>query len=153
MQSQLQWHYKQFDELSSKELYEILLLRSLVFVVEQNCVYLDLDGKDQSSYHLWASLNDMIVAYVRLLPPGLSYDEASIGRVITHPDHRKNGFGIDLMNHAIERTLHQFNATDIRISAQCYLEQFYGNLGFKIIGVPYLEDGIPHVEMLLQRVH
>lgn len=153
MQSQLQWHYKQFDELSSNELYEILQLRSLVFVVEQNCVYLDLDGKDQSSYHLWASLNDVIVAYVRLLPPGLSYDEASIGRVITHPDHRKNGFGIELMNHAIERTLHQFNVTDIRISAQCYLEQFYGNLGFKIIGASYLEDGIPHVEMLLQRVH
>jgi len=153
MQHSLQWHYKHFDVLTTHELYEILKLRSLVFVVEQNCVYLDPDGKDQSSFHFWATLDGVIVAYVRILPPGLSYEEASIGRVITHPDYRRNGFGIELMQRAIEQTIQQFHVNDIRIGAQCYLENFYENLGFKKVGEPYLEDDILHVEMLLQRTH
>lgn len=147
----MEWTYKFFDELTTTELYDILWLRSRVFVVEQNCVYLDTDYKDQKSYHLMGKINNILVAYVRILPPGLSYEEASIGRVITNPDFRGNGYGIDLMNLAIEKTLSQFNANSIKIGAQLYLHKFYSDLGFVQSGEEYLEDGIPHIEMLLTR--
>lgn len=147
----MEWTYKFFDELTTIELYDILWLRSRVFVVEQNCVYLDTDYKDQKSFHLIGKINGVIVAYVRILPPGLSYNEASIGRVLTNPDFRGKGYGIELMNLAIEKTLDQYNVQSIKIGAQLYLHKFYSDLGFVQSGEEYLEDGIPHIEMLLTR--
>ena len=146
----INWTYKKFSDLNTAELYEILWLRSKVFVVEQNCVYLDNDFKDQESWHLCGWIENRLVAYVRILPQGLSYAEASIGRVLTHPDFRKQGLGIELMKVAINKTITQFNVNAIKISAQCYLLNFYTSLGFKICGEEYLEDDIPHIEMLFQ---
>jgi len=143
------WTYKHFTELTTNELYDILWLRSRVFVVEQNCVYLDVDYKDQKSYHLMGTIDGKLVAYVRILPPGLSFEEASIGRVLTNPDFRGNGHGIELMKLAINKTLEQYNVKAIRIGAQCYLNNFYQNLGFENSGEEFLEDGIPHIEMVL----
>lgn len=145
----IHWTYKNYTDLTTDELYQILSLRSKVFVVEQNCVYQDLDNKDQECWHLLGYINDTLVAYVRLLPPGLSYAEASIGRVITHPDYRQKGYGIALMQLAIEKANIQFSTQKLKISAQCYLINFYESFGFKILGVEYLEDGIPHIEMIL----
>lgn len=142
-----QWTYKHFSELNTTELYDILELRSKVFVVEQNCVYLDLDYKDQSSWHLMGRINDKLASYVRIIPPGVSYEEASIGRVVTDPEQRGKGLGKELMLAAIERTRKQFNIQSIKIGAQCYLKKFYGDLGFIICSEEYLEDGIPHIEM------
>lgn len=130
-------------------MYEILQLRNRVFVVEQNCVYDDTDDKDLHCYHLCGYVDEQLVAYARIVPPGISYEEPSIGRVVTHPKHRKYGYGKMLMKTAIEETRHQFNATSIRISAQEYLLKFYSELGFTNTGKSYLEDGIPHAEMLL----
>lgn len=142
------WTCKKFDELSTTELYCILHLRSTVFVVEQNCAYLDPDNRDAGSYHLCGWLHNKLVAYCRLLPPGLAYaDEASIGRVVTDPAHRKAGFGKIMMTKAIELTMELFRVSSIKIGAQQYLKKFYGDLGFKVMSEPYLEDGIPHVHM------
>ncbi len=146
----IMWTCKKFEDLTVAELYCILNLRSQVFVVEQNCVYLDTDGKDVASYHLCGWLHNELVAYCRLLPPGVAYPQvASIGRVATHAAHRKDGYGKILMQKAIEKTIDLFNVIKIKIGAQQYLIKFYSNLGFKVISEPYLEDGIPHVEMLL----
>ena len=137
-------------ELTASELYIILKLRSEVFVVEQNCVYLDADGKDAGAYHLCGWLNnEVLVAYARLLAPGVSYNEASIGRVVTSPAHRKDGHGKILMQKAIDHTMDLFNISAIKIGAQQYLIKFYNSVGFSVTSEPYLEDGIPHVEMLL----
>lgn len=146
------WTCKKFNELSPAELYNILKLRSEVFVVEQNCVYLDTDGKDTDAWHLCGWLNgELLVAYARLLAPGVSYAEASIGRVVSSPAHRKDGYGKILMQKAIENTCSIFSVTAIKIGAQQYLTTFYNNLGFTVTSEPYLEDGIPHVEMLLSK--
>ena len=146
------WTCKKFNELSPAELYNILKLRSEVFVVEQNCVYLDTDGKDQDAWHLCGWLNDeLLIAYARLLAPGVSYPEASIGRVVSSPAYRKDGYGKLLMQKAIENTCTIFSVTEIKIGAQQYLTTFYNNLGFTVTSEPYLEDGIPHVEMLLSK--
>jgi ElaA protein len=145
----LTWKYKSFNELSPQELYSILKLRSEVFVVEQNCVYLDTDDKDQESFHLCGWNENDLVAYARILPPGQAFKEASIGRVATNSLYRKTGSGRVLMNHAIEKTLEQFAVSEIKIGAQLYLLTFYTSLGFKRSGPEYLEDGIPHVEMTL----
>jgi ElaA protein len=142
------WTYKHFNELTNTELYDILHLRNIVFVVEQNCVYNDTDGKDKESWHLCGSIDNKLVAYVRILPPGVSYPEASIGRVVTHPNYRSKGHGIELMKIAIDKTRSLFNTNSIRISAQCYLLKFYSDLGFTTVGEEYLEDGIPHIEMV-----
>lgn len=144
----LNWTYKSFEQLSPEELYDILRLRSEIFVVEQNCVYLDTDNKDQQSFHLCARLNDALVAYARILPPGLAYEEPSIGRVSTSPSYRKHGAGRILMEKAIEFTSKQFPGHDIKIGAQLYLNKFYSSLGFKQLGDTYIEDGIPHIHMI-----
>ena len=143
------WTYKHFTELTTKELYQILTLRSLVFVVEQNCVYLDLDQKDCNCWHLCGWEAEEVVSYARVLAPGVSYEEASIGRVITSPNHRKKGYGIALMQEAIQKTRAQFNTTRIKIGAQCYLMNFYESFGFHVSSEEYMEDGIPHIEMQL----
>lgn len=148
---QLNWIYKSFDELTTSELYAILQLRSEVFVVEQNCVYLDVDGKDKKSFHLMAWQGDELVAYTRLVPPGVSFSEASIGRVITSPKFRGLGIGITLLEKSIAHILETYNTNKIRIGAQLYLKKFYEGFGFVAEGEEFLEDGIPHIEMVLER--
>lgn len=143
------WILKPFATLTTVELYAILELRSEVFVVEQNCVYQDIDGKDKKSLHLMAWLGDELIAYTRLVPQGVSFTEASIGRVITSPRHRGFGLGITLMQKSIAHTLSHYATDQIRIGAQLYLKKFYEGLGFKTVSDPFLEDGIPHIEMLL----
>ena len=146
----IKWFCKKFTELEVSELYEIMKLRSEVFVVEQNCVYLDADGKDEKSYHFYAIENDSIIAYTRLLPPNLSFTEASIGRVLTAPSERRRGLGIELMEKSISKTKELFDTQTIKIGAQLYLQSFYEGLGFKQCSDEYFEDGIPHIEMILK---
>lgn len=146
----MRWHAAPFAELSVDELYELLALRQRVFVVEQSCPYLDCDGKDRSAFHLLGrDAEGVLVAYARLLPPGASFAEAAIGRVVTAPEVRRSGAGRELMREAIARTRALYGPGPIRIGAQRYLERFYEELGFHIASAPYDEDGIPHVEMLL----
>jgi ElaA protein len=145
------WHCKKFDDLSPHELYKIMQLRNEVFVVEQNCVYQDADDKDPHCYHLMGWNNDKLVAYTRLLPPGLAYTEPSIGRVVTSPSARGGGIGRELMEKSIEEVHQLFGTTSIKIGAQLYLLHFYTSLGFKQTSVVYLEDNIEHVEMILLR--
>ena len=145
---------KNFDELTSHELYEILRLRSEIFVVEQNCVYLDLDNLDQEAVHLLYTLDDdKIVGYVRLLKPSTRFPSASIGRVVTHEKYRHQGISTNLMKKAIQYIFEEWKTNQIRISAQKYLRQFYESLGFIVLSDEYLEDGIPHYEMRLTLEH
>jgi ElaA protein len=148
---QLNWIYKPFNELTTNELYSVLQLRSEVFVVEQNCVYQDIDGKDLKSTHLMAWHNDNLVAYTRLVPAGISFEEVSIGRVITSPFYRGLGIGITLLEKSIEQILATYQTNKIRIGAQLYLKKFYEGFGFIAEGDEFLEDGIPHIEMVLER--
>jgi len=148
MNLEITWQLKKFEELTGNEVYEILRLRSEVFVVEQNCVFLDMDNKDQESYHLQGRIGPSLIAYVRILPPGLSYDQSSIGRVVTSPSFRRNGAGIELMKTAISNSYTLFGIQPIMIGAQLYLKNFYENLGFIQYSEVYLEDDIPHIKMI-----
>ncbi len=148
---QLNWVYKRFDELTATELYAILQLRNEVFVVEQNCVYQDADNKDSQSFHLAGWYGDDLAAYCRIMPPGISYPECSIGRVVSSPAYRKKGAGRELMKKGIEKAFNEFNSTAITIGAQLYLKDFYTSLGFKQSGGQYFEDGIPHIAMQLNK--
>src|SRR5213595_1931112 len=142
------WLLKKFDELTPQELYSILQLRNEVFVVEQNCVFQDADDKDQNSYHLMGFINNKLVAYTRLVPPGEIYQEPSIGRVVTSPSVRKSGAGRELMNQSINEVYNLFGNRPIKIGAQLYLKGFYNSLGFQQVGDVYLEDGIEHIYMV-----
>ena len=144
----LNWQLKTFDELTVTELYHILQLRCEVFIVEQNCPYLDPDGKDFKSHHLMGSMDGNLVAHARLVKPGVSYQEVSIGRVVTSPKYRRGGYGIELMNEAISQIEYVYGKVPIRIGAQAYLKKFYESFGFVDLNEPYLEDGIPHLIML-----
>lgn len=144
----MEWFVKSFSELSPDELYEILRLRSEVFVIEQKCIYQDMDRLDKQSIHLLGLYNGSLVAYARLLPPGVSYMEASIGRVVVSPAYRSMNFGRDLMKEAMRVCCQSFNVTSITISAQLYLLRFYRELGFHETGDPYPEDDIPHIKMV-----
>lgn len=139
---------KTFNELSSSELYQILQLRSEIFVVDQNCVFQDMDNKDQQSYHHFCYVDGKLAGYSRLLPAGLSYKEISIGRVVSAPAFRGIGLGKELMQKSIEACEKLFEETTIRIGAQRYLSKFYNSLGFIESGEPYVEDGILHIEMV-----
>ena len=145
-----EWKCKTFDELDVHELYAILRLRSEVFVVEQNCVFLDMDNKDGGSLHFMGFIGDELAAYTRLVPPGYIYQEMSIGRVVTSSKHRSKGLGKDLMKHSIEACYQYFGEGPIKIGAQYYLLKFYTSLGFEVISDIYLEDGIEHVYMMLR---
>lgn len=145
----MEWKWKRFSELSAEELYALLQLRSRVFVVEQNCIFLDADGRDAEAWHLMG-FQKGLVAYLRAFPPGLRYAEASIGRVVTNPDVRAKGLGKELMKEGLARVAKQFARPAIRISAQSYLEKFYRDFGFEAQGEEYLEDDIPHREMLFR---
>lgn len=139
---------KNFKELSVEELYAILQLRSEVFVVEQDCVYQDVDFKDQKALHVFGKKESKIIAYTRIFKAGDYFKEASIGRVVVKDTERKYGYGYDLMNASIKAVQSEFNAIIVTISAQVYLTKFYNSLGFKQVGEGYLEDGIPHIEMI-----
>jgi len=143
----IQFKIKPFNELSTQELYEILKLRSEVFVVEQNCVYQDIDSKDQKALHVLGIHNDELVAYCRLFDAGYYFDQASIGRVIVALKHRENKWGHDLMREAIAGVATHFGKNQITISAQLYLQKFYESHGFVATSEVYLEDDIPHIEM------
>jgi ElaA protein len=136
-----------FKSLSAEELYDILKLRSAIFVVEQNCVYQDMDDKDKTALHVIGYKENELVAYARLLPKGVSYKEASIGRVAVSQGQRGKKEGRALMEEAIRHTLKEFNTNEIVISAQLYLEKFYTDLGFIKESDIYLEDDIPHIKM------
>jgi ElaA protein len=144
----LTWHCKPFESLSAKELYNILRLRTSVFILEQNCLYQDVDGKDIKALHLFATENENVIAYARIFAPGAVYEEASIGRVATAKEHRGKGLGIILMQKAMEFIKKEFDDPAVRISAQSYLIKFYSGFGFKISGNEYLEDDIPHTAMI-----
>lgn len=144
----LNWHFKNFDELTTHELYEILKLRAEVFVAEQNCPYNDVDGKDIYCQHLWCTMDEKMIAYARIVPPGISYNEPSIGRVVTHTNYRHLKLGHQLMRHSLEIIENIYNTKSIRISAQAYLKNFYEKSGFTQVSDEYLEDDIPHIEML-----
>ena len=137
---------KHFNDLTAKELYEILRLRVDVFVVEQKCSYSEVDGKDLDAWHLWFEDEDGIAGYLRLLAPGVSFKEASIGRVIAKK--RRCGIGSKLMQAGIEKMKEIYGDTDIRIEAQVYAREFYERAGFVKVSEEFLDDGIPHIEML-----
>ena len=143
------WSWRAFAELSAHELYSILQLRALVFVVEQECAYNDLDGYDEQALHLFTRDSaGRVIACLRLIPPGVKYAEPSLGRVVTHPDVRRSGLGMELMREGMRRAAEDFPGAAIRIGAQRRLEPFYRSLGFATVSQPYDEDGIEHVEML-----
>ena len=149
----LKWHWRTFEALTTDELYEILKARQAVFGLEQNCLYQDIDDLDRFAWHLFAELAEdepprQIQAYLRVVHPGRKYDEPSIGRVLTAKRSRGKGIGKLLMDKGIAYIKEECPDQPIRISAQQYLETFYSGFDFKAVSAPYLEDGIPHIEML-----
>lgn len=147
----MKWHIKKFDELTLNELYNILKERTNIFVVEQNCPYPEIDGKDTQCFHLFAEENGDIVAYLRILPPGVSFQEMALGRVIVKKEYRGLGLGKELLRRGIEFAEKEMKEQKIKIAAQQYLTKFYGSFGFKVASETYLEDGIPHVNMIYKK--
>jgi ElaA protein len=150
----INWQWCKFDALSGREMYAILKLRCEVFIVEQNCVYQDVDGLDPACWHLlgWRAGAEggpaQLVAYLRGMGPGVKFDEASIGRVMTHASARRGGAGRELMAQGLARMQQQFPGVPLKIGAQCYLQAFYESFGFVQCSAEYDEDGIPHMDML-----
>lgn len=144
----IKFHPKDYEMLTKDELYEILKLRIAVFVVEQDCIYQDIDNKDKKAMHILGYKGKKLVAYARIFKPGDYFKNASIGRVLVEKKERSYGFGVQLMEAAIMAINIHFNEFNIDISAQVYLENFYTNLGFITIGDSYLEDDIPHYKMI-----
>ena len=144
----MNWKIKRFEELTITELYEILRVRAEVFVVEQTCVYQDLDLKDKRAYHLFCEIDGEMVAYLRILDKGVSYPEISIGRVLTRETNRRIGLAREMMQNAILFIKEELGERHIRISAQLYLQRFYESLGFSVTSDIYLEDDIEHIEMV-----
>lgn len=141
---------KSYNELTTSELYDLLQLRSEVFVVEQDCVYQDIDGKDQKALHVLGYTKGQLVAYTRLFKSGDYFDFASIGRVVVKEDQRQNNYGYDIMHASIDAIKSYYGTSEIKISAQTYLKRFYNTLNFYEVGEEYLEDGIPHIAMRYQ---
>ena len=145
----MKWAYHRFEKLSGREVYEMLKLRVEVFVVEQNCAYPEIDGYDYDSIHAFCTVDEELVAYARLLPAGVKYEEPSIGRVIVRQSQRGAGVAHSLMEGSIAYIQQQWQSDKIRLQAQTHLARFYGRHGFEIISEPYDDDGIPHVDMML----
>ena len=144
----IEWHWYRFDDFSAQQLYSVLAGRVAVFVVEQNCPYQELDNLDQSAFHLVGWSGDRVVSYLRLFPPGLKSVETSLGRVMTEKQQRRKGYGRTALEKALELIEIRYPNSPVRISAQAYLEGFYQEYGFKRCSEEFLEDGIPHIEML-----
>ena len=142
------WQWCRLDELTSTQSYRLFAVRSAVFVMEQNCVYQDMDGLDIEALHLIGWSGSEVAACLRLLAPGTKYAEASIGRVLTAAAFRGTGIGRDMLALAIQRIDREYPSQPTRIGAQAHLQKFYGEFGFQTISDTFLEDGIPHVEML-----
>lgn len=147
----MNWNLKKFKELSVEEIYKILALRNEIFIVEQECAYLDCDDKDLNSYHLFSKENGEIIAYLRILEKGVSYDEISIGRVAVKKNYRGKGISREMLLKAIDFVENNLNEDTIKIQAQAYLLNFYSSLGFKAVSEEYLEDNIPHIDMLYKK--
>ena len=146
----MKWSCKAFKELSLDEFHDIIQLREIVFVVEQDCPYLDVDGKDKDALHVFGKYEGNIVATTRILKPGISYDEVAIGRVVTSPTVRGMGMGKQLMEESMKFVQLHFGKVPVRISAQTYLLKYYKSFGFIETGQEYLEDNVPHFEMLYE---
>lgn len=144
----INWLIKEFNDLTSYELYSVIKLRLKVFSIEQNCIYQDIDGKDIHAYHVMGYHNDKLIAYTRLIKPGICYDMCSIGRVVVEPEYRKYGIGKKLMQVSIDGCIDKYNTQSIKIGAQFYLKRFYESFGFQAIGDKYIEDNIEHIEMI-----
>ena len=144
----IEWRFKSFEGLTKTELHEMMILRQQVFVVEQDCPYQDADEKDKDSHHLIGYINGVLVAYLRLVKPGISYVEMSFGRIVTAKSHRGTGLGVALMKEGIKQSITLYGTSKNRISAQSHLLPFYQRFGFESTGKEYLEDDIPHTEML-----
>jgi ElaA protein len=138
---------KNFDELTGREVYEILKIRSEIFVVEQNCIYNDVDAKDIESIHIMIKEDDKIMSYIRVIKPGVSYDNASIGRVLVAFEGRRKGLARKIVQEGIDYIINNWDEEKITIGAQDYLKDFYKSLGFEPISEVYLDDGIPHLDM------
>ena len=147
MNLKLDWRFQTFDELTKEELYQILRLRSEVFVVEQRCAFLDADNKDQKCHHLSGYLDGKIMAFSRIVPPGISYEYPSIGRIVVSAQGRGSGFGAELLAVSIEKLESLYGKSMIRIGAQLYLKKFYESFYFMQSSDMYLEDEIEHIEM------
>ena len=137
-----------FEALEIEQLYDLLQLRSQVFVVEQNCVYQDIDGKDQQALHVLGYEKSILVAYTRLFAPGIYFKEAAIGRVLVKEEHRKKSYGHDILKASLKAIEENFSTQSVKLSAQTYLTKFYESHGFEQTGEGYLEDGIPHIAMI-----
>lgn len=144
----MHWYVKKFNTLSVDELYGLLHLRNEVFIVEQNCVYLDIDFMDQKSFHIFLEDNGRIVACARLIPAGVKLENISIGRVIVSPDYRRQGFAKELLTRSLASIDELIGTGDIELHGQAYLVDFYESFGFECIGDSFLEDGIPHFRMI-----
>jgi ElaA protein len=145
------WRGCRFEGLTLRELQGILAARQQVFVVEQACAFLDIDGHDEAAFHLaaWSTLHRLPLAYARLLDPGVKYPEPSMGRVLTTAAARGRGLGREVVRRLVAHAVLTWPGQPIRIAAQSRLERFYAGFGFEVVGAPYLDDGIPHIEMLL----
>lgn len=147
----MEWSIKKFSDLTLDEMYDSLYLRTEVFVVEQKCCYQEVDNSDKVSYHIFAKDSEgTIVAYARILPAGISFDEVSIGRVVVDKNYRGQGLSRELVKRTLDFIKNEFNEKVIQISAQEYLINFYKSFGFEINSDVYLEDNIPHIDMILQ---
>lgn len=144
----IQFYIKKFNQLTSLEVYHILQLRSAVFVVEQDCIYQDIDNKDQQAFHVLGFKNNQLIAYSRIFDSGDYFNQPSIGRIVIKQSERNFSYGHDLVDFSIQYILQNFKEKSILISAQLYLEKFYKSHGFNKKGKEYLEDGIPHIKML-----
>ena len=149
----MEWKIKKFNQLSTLELYDILKAREEIFIIEQECLYDDIDSKDLDAVHIFSMEEGQVVCYLRILGKGVRFDEVSIGRVMTRPAYRRKGYGEQIMKRAIQYIEEIMEEGEIRISAQTYLKNFYENVGFKVVSDVYLEDGLDHYEMLYSSIH
>ena len=147
----MNWNVKKFEELKCEEIYKILQIRNKIFIVEQKCAYQDCDGKDKKSYHLYLEDKGEVISYSRILLRKVSYNEVSIGRVLVNKNYRGTGIARKMMIEAINFIEKNLGEKEIKIQAQCYLIHFYKSLGFKEISNEYLEDNIPHIDMLYKK--
>lgn len=147
----MNWNVKKFEELKCEEIYKILQIRNKIFIVEKKCAYQDCDGKDKKSYHLYLEDKGEVISYSRILLRKVSYNEVSIGRVLVNKNYRGMGIARKMMIKAINFIEKNLGEKEIKIQAQCYLIHFYKSLGFKEISNEYLEDNIPHIDMLYKK--